>query len=174
VYDLARERWSVLRAMDRGGASVDGNVMPGQAMRLGKSSDKRGLWGAADDAGETTMRTGTGRLGEDALGDYYDALRFKSSQIGKPIVGNSGTATRSAVGQWLQGGSTAGMLVGGAKNLALTPPMRAYANMSPEAAQRAVEILEAMRAAEVAGGGAVGGLAGRGGVLGGVLGNDQP
>jgi hypothetical protein len=163
TYGQAREAWTVLRAMDRGGASMDGNVLPGQAARIIKGSDKRGLWGGAGDAEgvqASSLRGGGPVPGADPLGEFYDALRFKASQIGKPIVGDSGTATRSAVGQWLQGGSTMGSLAnaagGAARGLATRPIISAYANMSDEAAQRALQIYAAMQAQETGRSGAIG------------------
>lgn len=162
-YDQAREAWSVLRAMDRGGASIDGNVMPGQAARIAKSSDKGGLWGLADESGVTTQRRGGNRLGDDALGDYYDALRFRSSQLGRDIVGNSGTATRLA--GVLGGGGSLGERVVNVSGRALravtlNPALKAYSNLSPEAAMQAVAIVEAAKAQQ-RGATAIGGGIGR-------------
>ena len=147
-YDSAREQWSVLRAMDRGG-EPDGNVMPGQADRIMKQSDQTRYWGRANDIGETTRVGGTGRIGDRPLGDFYDALRFKASQIGKPIVGDSGTATRSAISNWLNSGGTlptAGKLVGSAvRRLTASPLAQAYAGMSPQAAQTMMATYAAMK-----------------------------
>jgi len=138
LYGNARDRWSVLRAMDRGGATIDGQVLSGQAARLMKASDKGRMWGLADDAGQTRQMGGTGRLGENPLGDFYDALRFASSQIGKDIVGDSGTATRLATSGMFEGGlgATAGRAASYAARRAVAGPLaQRYMSMSPEAAQ---------------------------------------
>jgi hypothetical protein len=164
MYGRARDQWTVLRGLDRGGSSLDGNVLPGQMSRIMGKSDKTRYWGAADDAGQSTRRGGSGVLGEDPTGDFYDALRFSASQIGRPIVGNSGTATRQAVGDILNpsGGLVGGavnLAARGAKSLAMNPLTKAYANMSPEAAAQAAAMLRAM--SEQRGGGAVGARIGR-------------
>jgi len=138
TYDTAREQWSVLRAMDRGGATIDGQVLPGQTARILRSSDKTGFWGRADEAGQTLQRTGTGTLGQDTLGDLYDGLRFASSQIGRDIVGDSGTATRMATSGLFEGGlaATAGRMASLAARKAVVGPLAArYMAASPEAAQ---------------------------------------
>ena len=135
--------------MDRGGASIDGNVMPGQAARLMRSSDKRGFQGRANDVGDTTQVGGSGRIGDRPLGDFYDALRFKASQIGKPIVGDSGTATRSAISNWLNSGSTLPTVAVGMGNmvrrLTASPLAQAYTQMSPQAAQTMMATYAAMK-----------------------------
>lgn len=164
-YDQARERWSVLRMLDRGGASIDGHVMPGQAARIMKSSDKGGFWGLADETGGTIQRQGTGVQGEAPLGDFYDALRFRSSQLGRDIVGNSGTATRSAVGELMAGGSTVGLGLSALRRLTASPVVKAYANMSPEAAALWGAAAQGAAAAPGATPGAVGSVAAR--ILGG-------
>lgn len=136
LYDTARDQWNVLRALDRGGASMDGNVLAGQAARLVGQGDKtRFLRGGLK---------GTGTPGEAPLGDFYDALRFSSSQLGRPIVGDSGTATRSAVTSILQGGSLTGTVAGGARNLLLSPVFRAYARSDPQAARMAAAVASGM------------------------------
>jgi hypothetical protein len=137
-YDKARSQWSVLRALDRGGVTPDGQVLTGKlAGNLGKS-DKSGFWGRADEAGETTLRRGTGVPGEDAVGDLYDGLRFATSRLGKDIVGDSGTATRLATSGMFEGGllptiGRAGAHV--ARRAVVGPLARRYMDMSPEAAQ---------------------------------------
>jgi hypothetical protein len=166
-YGKAREQWTVLKALDMGGATTDGNVLPGQAFNLIKRADKTGLWGIADEAGQTTQRMGTGRIGEEPLGDLYDALRFTVSQVGKPVVGNSGTATRSAVGQIMQGGGLPQAVGMAARGLAVSPVMRAYRNMSPEAA---IAGAAAVAAAKGAPGAAYTGAGGAIGRVGGVMG----
>jgi hypothetical protein len=168
AYDKTRAQWSVLRAMDRGGAALDGNVQVGNAARIMSQSDKGGFARAATEgAGGRPLQQGTGTLGENALGDFYDALRFRASPIGRPIVGDSGTATRSAVGQWLQGGSTLGTVANVAGNqarrMAVNPVMRAYSRMSPESARLNAATIQTIReaqgdAATTAAGGGIGRL----------------
>lgn len=137
-YDQARSQWSVLRALDRGGVTPDGQVLTGKlAGNLGKS-DKTGFWGRADEAGETTLRRGTGTAGEDAVGDLYDGLRFATSRLGKDIVGDSGTATRLATSGMFEGGllPTIGRAGAHVARRALVGPLaKRYMGMSPEAAQ---------------------------------------
>jgi hypothetical protein len=140
LYDNARDQWNVLRALDSGGASPDGNVYAQQAARLVAQGDKTRY--------SRGGLSGTGKLGDSPLGDFYDALRFSSSQLGRPIVGDSGTATRSAVTSILQGGSVTGTAAGMLRNLTLSPAFRAYAGMSPEAAQTAAATIAGMRAAQ--------------------------
>jgi hypothetical protein len=138
LYDETRSQWSVLRAMERGGATVDGQVLPGQSARILGRSDKTGFWGRADDAGQTLQRRGTGKAGEDAVGDLYDGLRFASSQLGKDIVGDSGTATRLATSGMFEGGllPTIGRAGAHVARRALVGPLaRRYMEASPEAAQ---------------------------------------
>jgi len=145
AYDTARSEWAVLRAMDRGGATIDGHVLPGQAARLMKSSDKTGFWGRADDAGNTLARKGGAQLGHDPIGDFYDALRWRASQLGRPIVGDSGTATRMYSGQMLQGASAMQLAGMAAKRLTLDPVVRGYSSMSPEAAQAMFAVTQAVK-----------------------------
>jgi hypothetical protein len=138
AYDDARGRWSVLRAMERGGSTIDGQVLPGKAAQILGRSDKTGFWGRADEAGQTLQRRGTGQAGEDAVGDLYDGLRFASSQLGKDIVGDSGTATRMATSGLFEGGLTAsvGRAAAYAARRAVAGPLaRRYMEASPEAAQ---------------------------------------
>lgn len=167
-YSSAREQWNVLRAMDRGGASIDGNVMPGQAARLIRSGDKGGFWGLADDAGQTIQKRGTGIVGQNPTGDFYDALRFAGSQIGRPVVGDSGTATRLSLTQAMQGGMVA-VGITGARRFAESRLARAYAGMSPQAAMTAAAVAQGMRnpgqAPRVVDALRVGGLGALGGAL---------
>lgn len=138
LYDEARERWTVLRAVNRGGATPDGQVAVGRMAQVLNQSDKTGFWGRADATGKTLQRTGTGKLGEDALGDLYDGIRFASSRIGKDIVGDSGTATRLATSGVFEGGllPTIGRAVSYAGRRAIVGPLaERYMAMSPEAAQ---------------------------------------
>jgi hypothetical protein len=172
-YTTAREQWNVLRAMDRGGASIDGNVLPGQASRLINSGDKTGFMGRANDAGLTTQKRGTGKLGESPAGDLYDALRFAHSQIGRPVVGDSGTATRMSLQTMMQGG-LAGAAILSAKRFAQSTAARGYAGMSPEAAMVAGAIAQSMKNPGGQAGGVVdilrtGGMAGAGGAFGGGM-----
>ncbi len=143
-YSSAREQWNVLRAMDRGGVSIDGNVLPGQAARLINSGDKTGFMGRANDAGQSLQKRGTGILGQNPTGDLYDALRFAHSQIGRPVVGDSGTATRMSLQNMMQGG-LAGAAVMSAKKFGQSRLARGYANMSPEAAAMAGAIMQSMQ-----------------------------
>jgi hypothetical protein len=134
LYNTARSQWSVLRAMDRGGATVEGRLLPGQTARLIKQGDKTGYFGGQV-GDEARLVQGTGTPGQNPLGDFYDALRF--AQL-KPIVGDSGTATRQAVGNMFQGDGT---IMGTAARVALrmgravtvNPLARRYAAMGPEA-----------------------------------------
>lgn len=143
-YSQAREQWNVLRAMDRGGASIDGNVLPGQAARLINSGDKTGFIGRANDAGMTTQKRGTGILGQNPTGDLYDALRFAHSQIGRPVVGDSGTATRMSLQTSMEGGLAA-TAARAALRFGQSRAATAYANMSPEAAATAAAVVQGMR-----------------------------
>ena len=156
LYDRTREQWTVLKTMERGGASIDGNVMGAQASNILRNSDKIRYMGRANEVGETTQRVGTGRLGEDALGDFYDALRFKGSQIGKPLLPPTGV--RNAFGNWLNSGGTLPSAVAGVgaigKRFTASPLARSYASMSPQAASTMMRTIEAMRA-PISGGTAV-------------------
>jgi hypothetical protein len=137
-YDEARSRWSVLRALERGGSTIDGQVKPGMLANIMGKSDKTGFWGRADEAGQTLQRRGTVNPGEDKVGELYDGLRFASSQLGKDIVGDSGTATRLAVSQMFEGGvlPAAGRVAAAAARRVLVGPLaRRYMAASPEAAQ---------------------------------------
>lgn len=152
-YGQAREQWSVLRAMDRGGASIDGNVLPGQAARLIKTSDKSGFAGRANDIGETVQIRGTGALGQEPLGDFYDALRFKAAQIGRPVTPPTGM--RLALSQWMGSGSTLGMMgrggIAAAKALTATPLAQAYMNQSPAATATMFAVMGALKGQPVGG-----------------------
>jgi hypothetical protein len=140
AYSTARGEWAVLRAMDRGGATLDGNVLPGQAARIMGQSDK--LRFNAPRKG-VSKHQGTGVIGERPLGDFYDALRFASSQIGRDIVGDSGTATGSAISSWLSSGGTLPSAAQAAgwvgRRLIVNPAMQAYmSNKSGAAAAPAI------------------------------------
>lgn len=145
-YDKAREAWTVLRAADRGGVGPDGSVLPGQMFRLLRQSNKAATWGLADDVGATTIRRGTGIPGEDAFGEVLDALRYRTSRIGRPIVGNSGTVERGAVGRWLQGDSlsalAASTAAGAARRASVAPLLKGYTSMDPERAAVLQQVYE--------------------------------
>ena len=165
AYDAARDKWAVLRAMERGGSTIDGQVLPGQAARILGRSDKSRFWGRADEVGQTMQRTGTGTLGEDRVGDLYDALRFASSQLGKDIVGDSGTATRMASSGIFEGGIPAMVTRAGAyaARRAIAGPLATrYMNMSPESAQAFNAALQRSALAGWQAGGGVGAAAGIG------------
>lgn len=175
-YGKFRDQWSVLRAMDNGGATADGQVLAGQTARLMRESDKTRYWGLADESGQTMQLHGTGKLGESPLGDYYDALRFASSQLGKDIVGDSGTATRLSLSQAFDGGFGPTLARAGSyavRRLTLGPLAQRYMNASPEAAQawnaaRTASGLEGWRSGLAAGGAtARAGQAGATGIMGG-------
>jgi hypothetical protein len=144
-YDVARERWNVLRAIDRRGSTPDGELLAGTAATNIGKGDRGGYWGRADEFGETTQRTGTGNLGQDAIGDLYDALRWRNSQLGKPIVGDTGSGTRSFIGQVMAGGGLPALAGKAVQSVATNPAVRAYANMSPEAAARILAMKAAMQ-----------------------------
>jgi hypothetical protein len=160
LYDQTRSQWSVLRALDRGGASPEGNVMAGATARQMLRSDKGGYGGSAR-AGEQSMRTGTGVQGEEPIGDFYDALRWRTSQMGRPPMGDSGTGTAMAVQNLLTGnGLLANVMRAGGQRMT-SPLVRAYANSSPEAAAA----MGATREAIARTGASNEGRAGLGGVL---------
>jgi hypothetical protein len=178
AYDTARDQWTVLRAMHRGAATVDGQVLPGQAARIIGQSDKTRFAGRAGDSGQTLQRGGTGRLGEDPTGDLYDALRFASSQLGKDIVGDSGTATRLATSGWFEGGlgPTVARAAGYAARRAGAGPLATrYMAMSPEAAQAWNAALQQSSLAGWSAGLGAGGAAARAGQAGatGIMGGPE-
>ncbi|HSC81931.1 MAG TPA: hypothetical protein VLC08_16370, partial [Chitinolyticbacter sp.] len=165
-YDKARDSWTVLRAVDRGAASQEGNVMTGRMAQILGASDKTRFWGRADDAGQTLQRTGTGKLGEDAMGDFYDAVRFASSQLGRDIVGDSGTATRLATSGIFEGGPLGVATRAGAyaaRRAVAGPLARRYMDASPEAAQVWQAALERSALAGWGAGQRAGAVAARGG-----------
>jgi hypothetical protein len=170
LYDQTRDRWSVLRSMYRGAATMSGDVNMGRAEQIMRKSDARGYVGRADEIGQSLQRRGAAD-GGDALGSYYDALRFSNDKLGKDIVGDSGTATRLALGGAFEGGiiPTAGRA---ARALTAGPLARRYMGSDP----RALAAWEAARKqSAVAGwmsGQASGGAAGRG--VGGVLDDGTP
>jgi hypothetical protein len=146
-YARTREQWTVLKTMMKGGASEDGNVVVGRtASKLGKGDQTR-YSGRADELGMTTQRTGTGVVGTEPLGDFYDAVRFRASRIGKPLLPMTGV--RGALSDWMNAGSTLGSAAKGGLNmvrrLTAAPLAQAYANMSPQAAQTMMATYAAMK-----------------------------
>jgi hypothetical protein len=156
LYDTARDQWNVLRALDRGGASPDGNVLAGQAARLVGQGDKtRYLRGGLK---------GTGKPGESPLGDFYDALRFSSSQLGRPSVGNSGTATRlGGAESLLSGNGWEGLTARAIRFATASPAAKLYARTSPESAAMLQGVARSMMAAQGGRAGSAGASAVRGG-----------
>lgn len=149
-YDKAREGYSVLRALDRGGASPEGNVFPGQMARMMGQSHKTGFVRGLGEGGEDlTRRSLRGVPGGDPLGEFYDGLRWRTSSLGKPIAPNTG-GTAGAMGQWMASGGTLPTVTrlagSAARRLTAYPLTRAYANMSPEAATTAAAMVAAVKA----------------------------
>lgn len=166
LYDKTRDQFSVLRALHRGGVSPDGQLMQGKMAQMMNQSDKTRYFGRADDMGNTLQLTGTGRVGDEPLGDFYDALRFSTSKIGRDIVGDSGTATALATSGMFEGGPVqiAGRAAGAvARRMVAGPLAQRYMQASPEAAAAWAAALEQSALKGWAAGQAAGGAGARAG-----------
>src|SRR5262245_6969688 len=150
AYREARSQWNVLRAANRGGVSVDGNVMPAAMYQKLHAGDQTGTFGRAarDGSGDLAQTRGSGILGQNPTGDFYDALRFARSDVGRDSLPMTG----ARMGLAMQIGGGTGLALSAARRLAAVPMAKAYAGMSPQGAATAAAMIEAMRSPGAASG----------------------
>jgi len=109
-YADARRQWKTIQAVTDA-VSAEGNVSAPKLHNILKRSDPVGY-----------------ERGRDGS-NFYNAVRFAASQLGRPIVGNSGTATRQIVNEIMSNPTAWGMAAAGLRGVTGSLVGRAYLTM---------------------------------------------
>jgi hypothetical protein len=131
-YAQARRSWKMIEAVTDA-VSAEGNIMPAKLHSVLKRVDPFGYERGRDQS------------------DFYSAVRFAGSQLGRPIVGNSGTATRQVINEVMSNPSAWGAALAGLRGVTLSQIGRAYLAM-PGAADILGEIATNNAASRIGGG----------------------